>query len=135
MRTLGEKHTKCRDEGSEKWVSTFRCLLKEKLEYELRPDFRIWSDEQLSAGDVLNSTLKRRIQHKCQASSLMGERVVGDVRVRRTEAADRGRPREESLNQGARLPATSVLTTWMSGSSPTAEIEYLIYIPFSCFSY
>ena len=50
---------------------------------------------------------------------------AAEVRVRRTEVADRGRPREESLNQGARLPAASVLPTRMSGSSPTAEILLL----------
>lgn len=51
-----------RDEGSERWVSTFCRLLKEKLEYELMSDVRVWSDAQLSAGDVLDATLKRRIQ-------------------------------------------------------------------------
>ena len=50
------------DEGSEKWVSTFRNLLQEKLSYELRTSVRVWSDEQLALGSALDATLKKRIQ-------------------------------------------------------------------------
>ena len=61
------------DEGSEKWVTIFRDLLAEKLKYELQADVRVWSDAQLAAGDVLDATLKNRIQHTAVLVSIVSD--------------------------------------------------------------
>jgi hypothetical protein len=61
------------DEGAEKWVSNFRDLLAEKLKYELQADVRVWSDAQLAAGDVLDATLKNRIQHTAVVASIVSD--------------------------------------------------------------
>ena len=61
------------DEGAEKWVSNFRDLLAEKLKYELQADVRVWSDAQLAAGDVLDATLKNRIQHTAVLVSIVSD--------------------------------------------------------------
>jgi hypothetical protein len=61
------------DEGAEKWVSNFRDLLAEKLNYELQADVRVWTDAQLAAGDVLDATLKDRIQHTAVLVSIVSD--------------------------------------------------------------
>lgn len=63
------------DDGIEGWVSTFREVLADKLKYELNAgdQCRVWSDSRLASGDVLDATLKDRIQRSAVLISIVSD--------------------------------------------------------------